>query len=216
MTIAITLPNSFDIENYEGLQSFLIDHLELDASTQAQLPTLIRLAEAHMARKLTTPNRETTTTLATISGTQAVSLPDDFKQVRQIKIAGDDSTGYPLEQVALNTVEAYDYAGKPLAFAIFGSNLLMGPVPDAVYILTIRYIASFTSLTANSQTNWLLTGHPDAYVWTSAAFICQHLGDSENATLYFGLAQSVLEEINDEARRYRNSQPIRMRSAVVV
>lgn len=216
MTIAISLPDDFSIENYEGLQTFLIDHLELDAGTQAQLANLIRLAELRLSRALLAPGRDTTGTVATVSGTQTVSLPSDFAQMRQLRIAGDNSTGYPLEAVTLNTVEAYDYSGKPTVYAIHGDTIILGPIPDAAYTLNLRYEQKLTALTDNSQTNWVLANHADAYVYMAAAVISLHMLDRETAALYSGLAEGVVEEINREGNRRRNSTPMRIRSAVVV
>lgn len=214
MTIAITLPDAFEIENYEGLRTFLIDHLEIPSGTQAQLANLIRLAELRLARKITSTGREATTTLATIPGTQTVSLPSDFSQMRQLRISGDPS--YPLEPVTLNTVETMDHSGKPLVYAMHAGKIVLGPNPDAVYTLSLRYQAGLTPLTDNSQTNWLLVEHADAYVYMSAALICQHLSDPDNATLYFNFADAVIDEINEQGNRRRNAQPMRLRSSVVV
>jgi hypothetical protein len=214
MAIVLTLPDSFDIENYAGLQAFLVEHLQLDASTTEQLPNLIRLAEYRLNRLLLTPERETTATLTTTAGTQSVALPTGFRQVRKLKIIGDP--GYPLSQVSPNVVETYDYAGRPTVFAIEGANLALGPIPDSVYTLTLLYLSRLAPLTANTQTNWLLTENADAYVFMACSMIEQHLGNAENAALYNGLAEGVCAEINAQGVRFRASTPMRLRSPVVV
>lgn len=216
MAIVITLPDSFDIESYDGLQSFLTEHLELDQDTVDQLPNLIRLAEYRLNRLVLAPERETTTTLATAADAQAVALPTGFRQAKQLKISGDNSTGYPLEQVTPNVVETYDYAGKPVAYAIMGADLLLGPVPDAVYTLALRYLERLAPLTSDNQTNWLLSENADAYVYMASAVILNHLGDKDNAALYLGMANAVVEEVNEQGRRYRNSAPMRLRSPGIV
>lgn len=214
MSIVLTLPDSFDIENYTGLQAFLTEHLQLDAATVDQLPNLIRLAEYRLNRLLLTPEREITTTLTTTAATQLVALPTGFRQVRKLKIAGD--TGYPLAQVTPNVVETYDYAGQPVVFAIEGTNLALGPIPDSTYTLTLLYLARLAPLTANTQTNWLLSENADAYVFMACSMIEQHLGNAENATLYNALAEGVCSEINQQGLRFRASTPMRLRSPVVV
>lgn len=216
MAIVISLPDSFEIENYTGLRAFLIEHLELDTSTAEQLPTLIRLAEYRLNRLLLTPEREESVSLATVAATQAVTLPSGFRQLKQLRIIGDETTGYPLEQVTLNTVETYDYAGKPVAFAIFGGTVLLGPVPDAVYTLGLRYMTKLAPLTENSQVNWLLAENADAYVYMAAAVVQLHLKDGDGASVYNTLAEGVVAEINNQGLRYRNSAPIRLRSPGVV
>lgn len=216
MAIVITLPDSFDVESYDGLQAFLTDHLQLDQNTVDQLPNLIRLAEYRLNRLVLAPERETSTTLATVAGSQTVALPTGFRQAKQLKIAGDQSTGYPLAPVTQNVVEAYDHSGKPVVYAIAGGDLLLGPVPDAAYTLTLRYLARLAPLTSDNQTNWLLSENADAYVYMASAVICGHLGDKENADMYLGLAEGVMEEVNQQGIRYRNSAPIALRSPGVV
>lgn len=203
MAIVLTLPTDFDVENYTGLQAFLTDHLQLDQSTVDQLPNLIRLAEYRLARLIRTQDRQTETTLSATSGAQAVALPSDFKQPTQLKINGDSDSGYPLTLVSLNTVEAYDYPGEPLVYAVSGSSALLGPIPDAAYTLTLRYLAKLTPLTEDAPTNWLLTSHADAYVYMAASVISFHLGDKALASEYAAFADGVCEEINKEGVRQR-------------
>lgn len=214
MSITITLPDSFEIENYTGLQAFLTDHLELPQSVVEQLPTLIRLAEARLARKLTTPDQETTATLATVAGEQTVLLPSDYLQGRQLVIEGDG--GYPLQQNSLDVVEVYNHSGKPVVFATHGNRIVFGPVPDGVHTFTLRYKAKLPSLTLNTATNWLLTGHPDAYVYMCAAVINLHLENKEAAGTYLAFAEGVIDEINAQGNRHRRVGGTRLRSPVVV
>jgi hypothetical protein len=216
MSIVLTLPDDFEIENYTGLQSFLTEHLQLDDETVDQLPNLIRLAEYRLNRLVLAPERETQATLSTTAETQIVALPTGFRQAMQLKILGDQSTGYPLEPVSQNVVESYDYPGKPVAYAIVGNSLLLGPVPDAVYTLTLTYIQKLTPLTVNAQTNWLLAENADAYVYMASAVISFHLGDEGAASAYNALAESVMGEINQQGNRKRVSAPMRLRSPVVV
>lgn len=216
MAIVLTLPDEFEIENYTGLQSFLTEHLQLDAATVEQLPNLIRLAEIRLNRLVLAPERETTATLTSTAGTQATALPTDFRQAKQLKILGDASTGYPLDPVTQNVVEGYDHAGKPIAYAIVGSNVLFGPVPDAAYSFTLTYIQRLAPLTANTQTNWLLSENADVYVYMAASIVEQHLGNKESAALYLAIAEGAVAEINEQGNRKRLSAPIRLRSPGVV
>lgn len=214
MSITITLPEEIDIDSYGGLQAFLIRHLQLSDDTIERLPTLIRLGEVRLARLLTTPWQETSTTLATQAGQQAVSLPTDFDQSRQLKILGDD--GYPLAFVTPNVVEGLDYPGKPYQWAIYGDSILLGPVPDSVYTLTLRYSARLPFLTDNAASNWLLARNPDAYITMCSAIICDHIGDAERAGSYIAQAGAIVEEINRQGNRRRWGGPMRLRSPVVV
>lgn len=216
MTITITLPEEIDIDSYGGLQAFLIRHMLLADDTIERLPTLIRLAEVRLARLLTTPASETTATLTTVAGSQEVTLPTDFDSARQLRILGDEPTGYPLDPVSVNVLESYDYSGKPMVWAKHGNTALLGPIPDGVYSLVLRYSARLTFLTDNTTSNWLLARHPDAYVYMCSAVICQHNDDMDSAAEYLAQTNAVVEEINREGMRARRRGVTRLRSPGVV
>lgn len=214
MTITITLPEAIDIDSYGGLQAFLIRHLQLSDDTIERLPTLIRLGEVRLARLLATPAMETVATLATVANQQTVALPDDFEQARQLKVMTDPA--YVADLSNADLVEVYAYTGKPLVWAIHGANILLGPTPDAVYTLSLRYKARLPFLTDNATSNWLLARNPDAYIYMCSAVICQHLGDMESAAMYLAQADGVVAELNDQGNRRRRGTPARLRSSVVV
>lgn len=214
MAIALILPDDFEIETYAGLQAYLTGHLQLDQDTVDSLPDFIRLAEYRLNRLVLAPERETADTLTTTAASQTVSLPSDFRQMKQLKIEGDPS--YPLAQVTLNVVEEMDYQGKPQTFAIANQQLYLGPVPDDAYSLRISYMQKLSALSSDSPKNWLLTNHADAYIYMTAAVVEQHLGNLQNGALYNQLAEAVIEEINEQGNRYRFSGPMRLRSPVVV
>lgn len=216
MTITISLPEATDIDSYTGLQAFLIRHLMLSDDTVERLATLIRLGEARLARLLTTPSSETTATLTTTAGSQEVELPTDYDEGRQLRILGDEPTGYPLDYTSVNVVEGFDYSGKPQVWAKHGDIALLGPIPDAEYTLVLRYSARLPFLNDNAATNWLLSRHPDVYVYMCCAVICQHLDDMDSAAQYLAQANVVIDEINREGNRRRRGGVTRLRSPVVV
>lgn len=216
MTITISLPEEIDIDSYGGLQAFLIRHHMLSDDTIERLPTLIRLGEVRLARLLTTPSSETTETLVTVAGSQEVALPTDFDSARQLRLTDDEPNGYPLDFVTVNTLESYDYSGKPTVWAKHGNTALLGPIPDAVYTLVLRYNARLEFLNDNNTSNWLLSRHPDAYVYMCSAVICQHNEDLDAAAMYLSQANAVIDEINREGQRRRRGGVARLRSPVVV
>lgn len=211
MSIAITLSDAVDIETYDGLIAFLTDHLELSDATAAQLPNLIRMAEYRLNRLLVTTERETSVELVTATGEAFVTLPQGHVATKQVKILGDEETGYPLDHVSLNVVETYDFAGRPLVWTVYGTNLYLGPIPDSAYTLELRYHEKLDFLSDGNQTNWLLTDHADSYIYMCASTISLHHGDKEMAALYFDVANGVVDEINRQGLRKRNVGTMRMR-----
>lgn len=216
MTIAINPGTAFDIETYDGLLAYVTEHLELDADTVAQLPTMLRLAEARIDRLCMFPERETIESTTTTAGRQTVSLPLDFRHLRGVRLVADD--GYPLAPVTFNQLHAEytDASGKPQVYAVSAGGLRVGPTPDASYTLEITYTASLSNLSSDNQTNWLLSENPDVYKYALLFQVSTWLEDLAAAEGYRAEMLAIIDEINLQAQRYRHSTPMRLRSPVVV
>ena len=216
MAMAIALADAFDIETYDGLVAYIVAPLELEGESEAQVPTFIRQAEYRLNRLCTAPERETSVTLTTVADVQYVALPVDYRQLRAARLLTDD--GYPLTQVTLNTLHS-DFAGasgRPQAFCISEQAVYFGPMPDGAYGVTLTYLARIPPLSPTNQTNWLLSGNADAYVYAALMSASVWLEDLEAAGNYRTELMSIIEEVNLQGNRYRMSGPIRMRSPVVV
>ena len=216
MTIAINTGLAFDIETYDGLIAFVTAHLELDAETVAQLPSLIRKAEARLDRLCVVPERETAVSVTTTAGEQNVSLPIDYRHLHNARLL--DDTGAPLEQVPLATLyNAYSSAsGRPTVYAVTAGALLVGPVPDAEYAIRLIYTTKLPNLSPANQTNWLLQNNPDAYIYAVLFQTSTWLEDLDAATAYRSELFTIIEEVNKQGNRYRRVAPMRLRSPVVV
>lgn len=214
MTVSVPIADSHVIETYSGLQDFIENHLELDSETVAQLPTLIRLAEYRLDRMLTTPQRETSESVGTTASIAFVSLPTYLRQLDHAYIDGD----YPLERVSLNTLhgEYGETSGKPKVYAISEGEMWLGPLPDGEYEIRLTYLTRLDPLSVTNTSNWLLRQHADAYVCAVVAQVESFRDNDERASRYWGLVTELIGEINAQGNRFRNTEPIRLRSSVVV
>lgn len=208
MTIAIQLNPAFDIETYDGLLAYVTEYLELDAETVAQLPTLLRKGEYRLNRMITAPERETSASLTTVAGSNAVTLPADYRQLRNARVLS--ASGRPLDQVPLDTVHDLfaGLTGEPKVYAISEEALQVGPTPDDAYTIRIVYKAVLPALSAANQTNWLSLSNADAYafalLWQTAAW----LEDFDAAEKFRAELFAIIEEINLDGSRYRNGAPL--------
>lgn len=216
VTITSKITEAYDIETYDGLVAFLTAHLELDATTVAQLPTLIRLAEYRLDRLILHPDREAKTTLTTTADQQYVSLPTDFRTLRTVYYVADN--GWPLAPVSLNVLHSQytDDSAKPTVYAIQTGQLFLGPVPDAAYDLDVTYIKRLVPISETNQTNWLLTDNADAYLYATIFHIAAWLEDLELASQAEGEMFRIIDEMAGVTNRYRRAAPARLRSPVVV
>lgn len=102
--------------------------------------------------------------IATITPTAgACTLPTDYQQYRRVTVPSAFRT--PLTYITPETSDdLYDDrgSGTPIHFTIIGSSLYMFPLTTSNIELT--YYKSIPALSADSDTNWLLTKHPSLYL----------------------------------------------------
>ena len=147
-----------------GLKASIADWLD-DTTLTSVIPDFIVMAEARFNRMLRVSAMEALATASTVAGSQYLALPSDCAGIRSIWVQG--SPDRPLDM--MNTGEAQrNFMGyssqKPLCYAISAGQLTLLPVPDAAYTLEIDYYQKLPPLASNS-TNWLLTKHPDIYLY---------------------------------------------------
>ena len=147
-----------------GLRASIAEWLD-DATLSASIPDFILMAEARMNRLLRIGDEEVRAT-ATITG-EYLPLPSDFGGMRSIFVSG--SPNRPLQQMESGSLrtrfENVAGAAYPGYFAISGNQLQFGPVV-ASGNLEIVYYRRIPPLATNT-TNWLLTAHPDVYLYGS-------------------------------------------------
>ncbi len=157
-------------DTYTDLQAEIANYLAR-GDLAAEIPSFIALAEAKFNRSLRCvemDQRATTTIDINSNEPQFLSLPSDYQSMRRIRIA--DIAGKPrlffLSSGLLDEKRfaAQDAPGQPRYFTIFGSELELFPTPDAAYTLEMVYRRLIPPLALNSS-NWLLTNHPDAYLY---------------------------------------------------
>jgi hypothetical protein len=216
MTIAVNPGLAFDIETYDGLLAFVTAHLELDAESAAQLPTLLRKAEARIDRLCMVPEREVSVAITTVSGDQTVALPIDYRHLTNARFVG--TSGRPLEQVSLGYLhdQYTNLSGEPVVYAISDGSVHFGPVPDGAYTVRLTYFTKLENVTEANQTNWLLSENPDVYVYALLFQTSTWLEDLDAARDYRSEMLTIIDEINLQAKRFRRARGVRMRSPVVV
>lgn len=126
----------------------------------SQMPDFIALAEAEFNRRLRVRDMETAIpSTALVSG--EYTLPADFEAMKYLKA----DTSPP--QTLLLTTQEYladkpDQAGTPLYFAISGIKAICWPTSGNIKGV---YYAKIPALTSLNTTNWLMTKHPDLYLF---------------------------------------------------
>lgn len=168
MTIVVSATNpSPGITDYPSLMQAVADFLNRQ-DLASYLPMFVQLAETRMKADLRIRPMEQAVSMATQAGVATVPLPTGYVQSRRLII--EDAPEAPLDYLSPTQFYAvHDPAiqGKPAAFTIEGENLVLGPVPNGAYTLSMGYYGYLTPLSNNNPINWLLTNFPNLYLFGS-------------------------------------------------
>lgn len=201
------------IANYTDLVSAVGDWLK-DTTLTARIPDFIALAEARLNRSLTTSEAEVS---KTTSVANSITLPDDFSQIVAIWLQSSPVDWLePVSLQELRTRYPSNQSGTPVCFALNAGDIILGPPPsDTGDLIVMTYYAQLTPITASSPTNWLLTTHPDAYLFGTLLQAEFYGWNDERLPTIKAAWDSIIDEINGLSSRKRYSGPIRMRAETV-
>jgi len=166
----------------------------------AEIPSFIALAEAQMNRRLRV--RPMTARLTQSWSDEYVDLPTDFLSERLVKLTSSAGTTV-LRYLTAEEMDAKLRApasGKPRFYALYGSELRLHPVPDQAYAAELVYLQALPALSDSNPSNWLLTGHPDAYLYGALTQSAPYLRADERLQTWTALFGAVLTDIETADR----------------
>ncbi len=170
--------------------------------------TLIDLVEADLNRKLRTYNQITTTTLNTTA--QTIALPTDFVDHRFATVQTNPLV--TLSYVQPGQIDAMwpIGPGAPKNFTIIGTNIKFGPSPDSNYSVQLGYYQKIEALSDSNTTNWVLSNHPDVYLFgcqaMAAIYTDPSLENTETQNLV-ALYNNAISGIDENSKQLELSTP---------
>lgn len=198
------------ITTYSELQTAAANWLDRTDLT-ARIIEAIALFEANINRKITVRQQITTTTLTPSGGT--ASLPNDYLLWKRVTWNG--SPKRELEYVDSSYFQqAYpdSPSDTPRFFTIEGSTLRIAPLSDTT--LTLAYAQKVPALSDSATTNWLLTAHPDGYLFgTLEAVKTLTVGDAERPmaiAAFDGVVTGLVDQL--KALTFAQSGPAMVRA----
>jgi hypothetical protein len=199
------------ITNYGTLKTAIADTLDRQDLTSV-IPSFVSLAQAQFNRKIRS-HRQITRGSLTIDA-QFEALPADWLET--IRITMDANPIRVLTQISMDDLTRYRTAidnttDAPAYFAHNGTDIELFPTPSTSYTGEITYYAKVTALSADSDTNWLLTNHPDVYLYGSLVHTAPYLREDPRIAVWAGLLAQAMSEIEDESTAARFGSPLRMR-----
>ncbi len=165
------------ITTYAELQTAVANWLNRTDLT-SRIPEFISLAEARINRELRV-RRMLQRSYATAT-TEFLELPDDWAGMRGMNI----TVGGVRQALNYRSPEMMDIrhtaeTGPPVMYTILGDEVQLAPGPDTSYRVDMAYFQSVPALSDSATTNWLLTTHPDLYLFGASAEGCRYLKDRE-------------------------------------
>lgn len=180
----------------------------------SRIPEFVALAEAKFNRTLRTRDMETTNAAFSISG-EYVNVPTGFLQFKSGYLNTADRV--PIQYLPDDTQIAWyqgettgEYPGRYVS--VVGSQFHFAPIPTSAVTATITYYVGLTTVsTGGSAVNWLLTNHPDVYLYGALCEASDYIQDDGRAQKW---QQKLVESVRlvkraDNLSRATNGMQIR-------
>lgn len=193
------------IANYTELQSSVSSWLHrTDVSTVA--PDLIKMGENILNRKLRLMQMENVATLTTSTTDRFATLPTGFIEAIDLALYSEN---YPqtLTQVPLVNINsrATDIQALPHYYAI-STNIIFDVISDQVYTCAFRYLKKWDI--ASDTTNWLLTNHPDAYLYAALTMSTTYIKNPARIPEFKGYLEEIVQDLNKLDARTRGKSKL--------
>lgn len=188
------------ITTYSEMKTAVANWLHRSDLT-SRVPEFIALAEDRIGLALRVRAMETTGDL-TISS-QTTALPTGFVAARRLYLgtAPVRLDFYPPEEFWL--LGAADDTGRPRMFTIEGDSIAVAPSPDASYTGKLLYYKKFTALSADADTNWILSNARGLYLYGALLEAAPFIKDDPRLPLWGQMYEAILEACQAADRRDR-------------
>lgn len=204
------------MDTYSNVLATLASYSAKDTLTDFW-PLAVKLFEAKANRTLFCKDmeqRSTTTVDLNSSEPEFISLPSDFQTMRDVRLSS--YTGKPrLTYLVKSAMDEWrtntgNSSNRPLWFTIVGSEMEMLPTPDSAYTVEMTYRKLIPNLQDNS-TNWLLTSHPDAYLYGCLLEAEPYMKNDQRIAVWTQGLSAVIDQINGLSMQSQfNAGPLQM------
>lgn len=152
----------------------------------AVIPDFIALAEARFNRVLRVRGMEEALAATTLAS-GAVTLPTGFLAFKELRY--DGSPSYTLRPTTLEWIRNQPAdAGRPGHFAVTNTQVVCWPTAGDI---KGTYYKAVPALASNAA-NWLLTSHPDVYLFAALEEAAVYVQDEPRMQLWGSKASALL------------------------
>lgn len=195
------------ISTYSELKSAVADWLNR-ADLTAVIPSFISLAESQFNRDERLRTRDSIVRATATFDEEYEALPSDYLEMENLTIL-NQPTPKRLQYITLNQMDeykrSYTAAGVPLYYTLVGNQVQLLPVPpEQGYDAEMVYYAKIPALSDVNPTNWLLTKHPDVYLYGTLIQAAPYLKDDERMATWANLYERTVGDtaVADERASY--------------
>ena len=208
-----------NVGTYAQLQTEIANWLDRTDLT-ATIPTFIELAEANFNRVIRQPDMITKDDSFSISG-RYTTLPTDTLEIGRIVL--DLTPVVVLEYMTPEELSerrvSLTGGGKPYYFTTVGGSTNQLEVlrsPDSTYTASIIYYTRIAALSDAATTNWLLTSHPDIYLYGALVEAEPYLKNDDRMPMWTSRLDKALNDLRLQGQRERHTASgLRMRSVAL-
>ncbi len=188
------------ISTYGELKTAVGNYLNRSDLT-SYIPDFIRLGERRISYGSDQPNPSVPLRIPAMqnqsTGTitnSSISFPMGFLEV--IRLKGVSGPSYCTLDHAPNQrfTELQNSASLPTHYTFLNNTIQTAGTGSASYVLD--YYKAFTALSADSDTNWLLTNAPDTYLFAALLESAPFIADLESVNLWAGMYKSIVSALN--------------------
>ena len=205
------------ITTYAELQTATANWLDRSDLTD-RIPEFIELAEANFNRVIRQPDMITKNDSFSIAG-RYTTLPTDTLEI--VRIVLDLTPVIVLEYMTPEELSerriTLTGTGKPYYFTTIGGSANQLEVlrsPDDTYTASIIYYTRIPALA--DGTNWLLTNHPDIYLFGALVEAEPYLKNDERMPMWTSRLDKALNDLRLQGQRERHTASgLRMRSVAL-
>jgi hypothetical protein len=205
------------LDSYTNLKTAIANFLARDDLT-SEIDDFIDLTEADFNRRLRIRAMENVNSSFTIDA-ETEALPTGFLQVKSFII----TSSTPDQTLELATAfhqadtQGHTNVGTPRLFSIEGSNFRFSPVPDTAVTARLTFYKAFDSIDGSTATNFILTNHPDVYLYGALYFASTFIRGMDQTTVaqFKSQYEGALQQVKDaDALDKYNGAPLVQRSGI--
>lgn len=196
---------------YSDLKSAVATWLSR-ADLTTQIPDFITLCHNKLMRELRVREMETIDSAFSINA-ETVDVPTRWLETRKIYVTSS-SPRYDLQYVSPDKIVEWNpsaSSGPPKFFTVVGGKFQFVPIPDATYTGTHIYYQSLAQMSASSDTNWILTSHPDLYLYGSLVEASGLIQDDPRLPMWGQLYDRGIAELTRQSQRAKSGPAMQTR-----